>query len=557
MNFYLLLIHLAGAITLLLWAVRMVRTGVERSHEPALRRVLQDSKNGKLKAAGIGAGVAVVLQSSTAVAVLAAGFASSGVLTLATGLALMLGADFGSAIVVQILSIDLSWLTPVLLISGGLLFFRGKSRETRQLGRVLIGIALILLALRLIGEATLPLRDSPFLPAIVTYLRGDFITAFIIGAAFTWLVHSSVASILLIATFAAQGLVPPELGISLMLGANLGGGLIAAGLTRQGFIAARRIALGNLLFRGVSAVVALIAINFIHPELGLLGDSPARQIINLHLVFNFALMLICLPLTSPTARLVERLIPEGETDPSADPLEGAASCLDQAIIGVPAMALASATRELLRMAEIIERMLKPLMEIYETGDAEKIRQAKQLEQAVNQAQSEIKLYLAAIDYQSEDEAKRGQELSRFAINLEYVGDAITKTLLKLAVTRRDQRLSFSPEGWRELSELHHRVMGNMQLALNVLVSKDRESARQLLGEKDAMNTAERQSYGQHLKRLQSGAVKSIETSNIHLETVRALKTINSLFASVAYPILAESGDLLDSRLAGRKNPKPV
>jgi len=191
------------------------------------------------------------------------------------------------------------------------------------------------------------------------------------------------------------------------------------------------------------------------------------------------------------------------------------------------------------------------MELYETGDPEKIRQARRLEQAVDKAQSEIKLYLAKIDYAGEDESKRGQELSSFAINLEYVGDAISKTLLKLAETRRDQKLSFSPEGWRELSELHHRVMANMHLALNVLVSKDRESARQLLSEKDAMRSAERASYGQHLRRLQSGAQHSIETSNIHLETVRALKTINSLFASVAYPILAESGDLLDSRLTSK------
>jgi phosphate:Na+ symporter len=551
MNFYLLLLHLAGAVTLLLWAVRMVRTGVERSQEPALRRALRESKGGKLRAAGIGAGIAVLLQSSTAVAGLAAGFAGSGALTLATGLALMLGADFGSSLVVQILSIDLHWVTPVLLIIGGALFFRGPNRELKQFGRIVIGVALILVALKMIGEATAPLREAEFLPGIIGYLSGDFITAFLIGALFTWLVHSSVATILLVATFAAAGLVPLELGVSLMLGANLGGGLIAVGLTRQSFVEARRIAWGNLVFRGLGALTALLIFHLTPVTMTWLGDSAARQIVNLHLGFNFVLVLICLPLTGPVARLIERLVkPKLTPEQLANPLAEAASCLDQSVIGMPALALASATRELLRMADIVERMLKPLMELYETGDAEKIRQARRLEQAVDQAQSEIKLYLAKIAYAEEDESRRGQELSSFAINLEYVGDAISKTLLKLAETRRDQKLSFSPEGWRELTELHHRVMANMQLALNVLVSKDRESARQLLTEKDAMRSAERASYGQHLKRLQSGAVQSIETSNIHLETVRALKTINSLFASVAYPILAESGDLLDSRLTG-------
>jgi phosphate:Na+ symporter len=552
MNPYLLLLHLAGSVTLLLWAVRMVRTGVERSQEPTLRRVLRESRGGKLRAAGIGAGIAMLLQSSTAVAVLAAGFAGSGALTLATGLALMLGADLGSALVVQILSIDLNWLIPVLLLGGGGLFFKGKGRGQKQLGRILIGIALILVSLRMIGEATAPLREGDMLPQVVAYLRGDFVTAFLIGAGFTWLVHSSVASVLLTATFAAQGLVPIELAVSLMLGANLGGGLIAVGLTRQSFVEARRIAWGNLGFRGIGALLALLAFQLLQPSLALLGPDAARQVINLHLVFNLTLLVLCLPLTGPVARLMTRLVKDRKTaEELANPLAEANSALDQSVVKQPTLALASATRELLRMAEIIERMLKPLMELYETGDPEKIRQARQLERAVNQAQSEIKLYLARIAYDDEEDIQRGRELSNFAINLEYVGDAITKTLLKLAETRHEQKLSFSPEGWRELNELHHRVMANMQLALNVLVSQDRESARQLLSEKDAMRDAERSSYEQHLRRLRSGAVQSIETSNIHLETVRALKTINSLFASVAYPILSESGDLLDSRLTGK------
>src|SRR5690606_34301089 len=255
MNVYLLLLHLAGSVTLLLWAVRMVRTGVERSQEPALRRLLRESKGGRLRAAAIGTGIAALLQSSTAVAILAAGFAGSGALTIATGLALMLGADLGSALVVQILSFDLTLMVPVLLLGGGLLFFKGRRREWRQARRVLIGVAPILISLGMIGAATEPLRDAHFLPDIVGYLRGDFVTAFLIGAAFTWLVHSSVASILLTATFAAQGVVPIELGVSLMLGANLGGGLIAVGLTRHSFPEARRTTLGNLAFRRAAAVV--------------------------------------------------------------------------------------------------------------------------------------------------------------------------------------------------------------------------------------------------------------------------------------------------------------
>ena len=547
MNFYLVLLHLAGAVILLLWAVRMVRTGVERSYEPALRRALKDNKGGWLRAAGIGGVVAAVLQSSTAVAVLAAGFAGSGVLTIATGIAMLLGADVGSALVVQILTINLTWLVPLLLIAGGALFFRGQSRQLKQLGRILIGIALIFVSLGMIGDATLPLRDSPELPAVVAYLRGDFVTAFIIGAAFTWLVHSSVASVLLIVTLAAQGLIPAELGVMLMLGANLGGALIPVGLTRSSFVEAKRIAVGHFLLRGSGAVVVALLVRFVPLPLDLLG-SPARQVANLHFLLNFINLLVALPFCAEVEKLMVRFI-AAPAEPEQRPMP--VSALDQSVIGVPGLALASATRELLRMAELVEVMLAPIMELYETGDREKIRQLRRIEREVDQTHSAIKLYLARISYAEVDveDAQRGEELSGFAINLEYVGDTIAKNLIHLAEVRRDKNLTFSHEGWQELCDLHQRVMANMQLALNVLVSKDRESARQLLEEKDHMRTAERLSYAHHLKRLQAGASESIESSDIHLETVRALKMINSLLATVAYPILSDSGDLLDSRLA--------
>ena len=136
-----------------------------------------------------------------------------------------------------------------------------------------------------------------------------------------------------------------------------------------------------------------------------------------------------------------------------------------------------------------------------------------------------------------------------ANNLEHAGDIITRTLLTLAKKKFDNNLTFSQEGWRELTRLHDRVMANMQLSLNVLVSEDKALARQLIQEKVRIGELEREGNERHLGRLRKGTQDSIDTSNIHLETLRALRQINSAFASVAYPILNEAGDLLDSRLA--------
>lgn len=552
MHFPLILLHLAGATMLLLWAVRMVRTGVERAHGSALRNALRQATGGQTKAAGAGAVLAVLLQSSTAVAILAAGFAASGILAVSTGLAILLGADLGSALVVQILSFDLNWLVPILFLTGGTMFLKFESRTIKQTGRILLGIAFILLSLRMINEATAPLRHSEFLPVAISYLREDFVTAFAVAALFTWLIHSSVAAILLFVALAIQGLLPAEVGLSFVLGANLGGGLIAVWLTRGQAIDARRIPLGNLLFRGGGAILALLALQIVEFPVHFFGATEARQLVNLHFAFNLGLVIVCLPLTGFVERLVARLLAEKPvTDAEVvDLLSRRVSALDRSVIRTPGLALASATRELLRMGEVVEIMLRPVMDFFEAGKPDQIQRTQRLDDEVNRAHTDIKLYIAEVNRgaMSTAEAQRGIELTDFAINLERAGDIVAKNLLVLALEKQGKRLSFSAEGLNELTDLHGRVMANMQLALNVLVSGDIDSARQLVVEKERMRKLERASHDRHLKRLQSGTPQSIETSDIHLEAVRALKEINSLLATVAYPLLTESGDLLESRL---------
>lgn len=551
MSLTLIFLNLAGGVALLLWAVRMVRTGVERAFGAGLERTLKRARDTRVRAALFGALTAVVLQGATAVAVLASGFVASRIMGLTMALSMVLGADLGSAVVAGVLSLDLSWLAPLLMIAGVWLFMASERRELRQTGRILLGIGLVLVALRLIGEATASMRGSELLPMIVGYLSEDYVSSFLLGALFTWAVHSSVASILLVAKFAAEGLVPTGLAIALVLGANFGSGLIAFMLTRASTPEARRVALGNLIFRGAGAVLALIVFGLVDFPVHLAGETPAQQVIILHIAFNLVLAVVCLPLVGMAAPLLEAVLPKPREHAPADLLAGRVSALDRSVLDNPRLALASATREVLRMAEIVELMLRPVMELYETGDMERIRQIRALDKEVNRAHADVKLYLVELAKQrlSAEEAKRAMVLANFAINLEHAGDIIAKTLLRLAEEKNRRGLVFSEEGWRELTDLHAKVLTNMELALNVLVSGDRDSARELIREKDRMRELELASQRRHLERLQSGTVESVETSELHLETIRALKQLNSLFASVAYAILEESGELLESRLA--------
>ncbi|QMV02963.1 Na/Pi cotransporter family protein [Devosia sp. D6-9] len=547
---YLTVVHLVAAIVLLIWAVRMVRTAVERSYSTQLRRVLNFASSSKLAAAASGATMAIALQSSTAAALLAIGFAGSGLMTSATGIAVQLGAALGSALVASILSMDLSWLTPLLVILGGLLFFKGNARQTKQLGRLVMGLAFTLISLQMMSEATAAWRDSPVLEMGVTYLRNDLITAFLLAALLGWAIHSSVAAVLLIASFSTHGLIPVEMAAALVLGVNTGGAFITVLLTRAMDVRARRIALGNMLFQVVVAVALLLVLQFIRPPLNWVTALPGSDVIAFHVAFNLLRVAVCLPFTGQMARLTERLL-----KPAPNETMDVARLRQPALIreakANPDIALASATRELLRMSELVEVMLQPVMNIYQTGDKVAIKQIKELEAEVNKANSDIKLYLASLDWDGMDEGqkRRGQELTSFAINMEQAGDIVAKQLLKLAEQKCERNIKFSDQGWKELTDLHARVLDNLQLSLNVLVSEDRDSARQLIEEKDEIGAFERESIARHLTRLRSGTAASRESSDLHLETVHALKRINSALSGIAYSILSESGDLLDSRLS--------
>ena len=547
----LVLLHLAGAVALLLFATRQVRTGVERAYGDVLRRRLRTILKNPLLAVGAGAALAICLQSATAVALIVGSFAGSGIVGGTSGLLAVLGADVGSSLVVKLLSFDLEVLTPVCLVAGTVLFMSTSRRDLLQLGRILIGIGLLILSLRLIGEASEPLRESPILPVIVNYLSGDPVTAFLIAAIMTWLFHSSVAAILLVVALAARGLVPAELGVVLVLGANIGGGIIAVMLSRAATAKARVVPLGNLIMRGVGALLALCGVVLFAPPLDLLGSTVPEQLVNAHIAFNIALVILGMPLAGVVYRLAERLsrmnAPEQQDDLAATEL----SALSEAALDTPSQALANATREVVRVCETVEIMLGRIMELYEAADDVKIKALAALDDRVDRKHAAIKLYLAKVTSRelTEDQALRCQELIGACVKLEQVGDIIVRNMLVQVRKKMERGLEFTPEGWRELSSFHAAVLANARLAFNVLVSRDAATARQLVEEKDRLRDVEKAISESHFARLREGTAKSLETSTIHLDTIRDLKQINSLLAAMAYPVLEEQGLLRGSRLA--------
>ncbi len=541
------LLHLLGGVALLLWGLRMVRTGVMRAFGGDLRRAIGIGLRNRVSSFLVGLGVTGAVQSSTATALMTASFAERGLMTTAPALAVMLGADVGTALVAQALSFDVSWLSPALILIGFVAFSSITTTRWRDAGRAVVGLGLMLLALRLIVESSQPLQHSVVLQEVMTALAGEPLIAILLGAGLTWLAHSSLAIILMVMSMTVIGIVPLPLALALVLGANLGGGLPAAMATWHGDAPARRVTLGNLSFRLIGVIVSLPLLGSIDGLLPALGGDVGRQVVNFHLGFNVALAVAFLLLLTPAARLAERLLPERKL--GDDPMKP--RYLDPAVIDSPALAIAAASRETLRMGDALETMLRDVLTVLKTDDRKLADDICRRDNVVDRLHEAIKLYLTQVSREAlgEADSKRCMEIIAYTTNLEHVGDIIDKNLIELAIKKIKNRLRFSEEGFAEIGGIHATVLDTLKLSLAVFMQGDAAQARRLVEQKDSMRDRERAAAEQHLERLKSGRPESIETSSLHLDILRDLKRIHSHLTSVAYPILEQTGELKRSRLA--------
>lgn len=541
------LVQLFGATMLLMFAVRMVRTGIERAFGASFERQVTKHKH-PLGLASAGTVLAIILQSSAAVTLLVAGFAGSGTLGFVPAMAAVLGGDLGSALLIQILSLKLDWLPPALLAVGGVLFLKTDQKLLRQVGRILIGVALILIALRFLRETIDPIQDSAFLPAIAGYLERDFLTAFIVGAALAFVMHSSVAAILMVVAIVGLGALPFTVGVSILLGANTGSALIPIWLSRGMAPMAQRIPLANLMIRGTAAVLVLLVLNMTPVTIFPTEIDAGQSLIFMHIGFN-GMLLLFLPFLFLLSKPVAFFLPETETPSEPVPIQHQ-TVLSKSELVSPSLALASLRREVLRMASVLDDMLRPVMGLYEQFDRSQMSRIQKQDHVINDALDMVRKYASnmAHDDMTKAELKEMRELTDYAIALEAAGDIIVKRLLPLAEEKHQKRIRLSKAGHGELVAIADQVRSNLSTATNVLISSDVMSARLLLEEKAEMARMERASRKKHLRRLSANDADSFSSSDIHLETAYTLKEFNSWIISVAHPILAREGQLLTTRL---------
>ncbi len=541
-----------GGVALLLWGARMIRTGMTRAFGSELRAVVAASTGNRILSAGAGAVVAGLVQSSTATALIVSSFVGRGALTTAPALAVMLGADLGSSLAVVVVASGIAFIWPVFAFLGYVVHATGEKRDQRvkHIGRILIGFAMLLLALTVIGTASRSLGESQIVGEVLAAMASEPFLAILVGAALTWMAYSSVAVVLLVATLATAGSFPLEALMPIVLGINLGAALPALSSTLGEPVSARRIPLGNLIFRCFWVVVCWIALPLISPELLRLIADPAQQVVAFHVFFNAGLCVLSLLLIGPVAGLTEKIL----SDPPADASNEGPRHLDEHLLETPSLALSMAARETLRMGDIIEEMLAKTIRVFREDDKALLSEVEAQEEQIDQIYEAVKLYLMRLsqDELSDEESRRSIEIITFTTNLEHVGDIIDKNLMELAAKKIKGKLNFSEQGLEELAEVHAALMESVRLSLSVFISQDLQQARDLLAGKEQFRKMELEGTELHLERLRSGLVESIETSSLHIDMLRDFKRINSHLTSVAYPILSRRGELRNSRLVSEE-----
>lgn len=541
------MLNIIGGVCLLLWGLGTVRKGVTRAFGSNLHTIISRSTSNRVYAFLTGIGVTTLLQSSTATALIISSFCGHGLMTVTAGVAVMLGADLGTTLVAQILSFDFSWLAPFFLFSGYFIYrlFKNKNRM-QHVGRLFIGLGLMLLALAFIKLSAEPLKTSETLAIVLHSLGNEPILAVLCAALLTWVMHSSLATILLFVTLASSGVLDVNIALIMVLGANLGGAIAPIVTTMREGRAASRVPVANMVMRFISVLLVFPFIGVAHELISYFGDTPERMIVNFHTAFNIGVVVLFLPVSHIVARRVETWMPDqiDYDDPSVP------KYLDEKHLETPSIALSDAMRETLRMAEMLETMLDDLILALRQNNEKLLITVIERDDVLDGLYKAIKYYMAKIMHESldEEDAQQYIQILAFATNLEGCGDTVVKSMADMAEKKIRKKSSFSHDGWAEIKNIHKHVQDTLRLSQNVLLSGDRQLARRLIESKDTIREYERKTSESHLNRIRDGVPETIATSSIHLDIIRDYRRLNSLLATVAYPILEDAGDLMTRRL---------
>lgn len=550
-RWYLLVIFgLAGGLCFFLFGLYYGSKGLRRLAGGGLREIVFNLTKHRIFGVSIGMLVTMIFQSSTATSVLLISFASTGLIGLSQALAVILGSDIGTTFTAQILAFKLYDYALFIIIAGFALM--NTYKKVKDAGQAIFGFGLVFFAIKMVFEASAPLKYFPgFTDTIVSF--GNYpILGIIISMIFTFLVHSSAATIGIAVGLAFSGLIGLKAAIPIILGANLGTSFSPLLASLKAGLEARRVAIGHTIFK---LIIVLALLPFVNQLTSLISHTSGflpRQIANAHTLINIFACIIFLPFLKPYERFLRKIMP----DRLADKYKVAPLYIDQTVLDTPAMALAQAHREVLHMGDIVLDMYNKSLPVFLNNDKEGRKAVALLDDQVDNLEKNITVYLTQVSSSElpSELSKRNVSLLYITDDLEHIGDVISKSLMIYTKKKIDNGLLFSEQGLQEISEFHQEVYDSLRKALAALSSWDESLAQEVANRREFGNVRLQELHNLHLERLKAGFKESIDTSTIHLDFIADLERINFHCAKIGLSILqALSGKNIEFKASAEKD----
>jgi phosphate:Na+ symporter len=532
-----ILLALFGGMALLLYGIQLAGSSLRRAAGARLRQLLTGMARNRLMALCSGAAITGIIQSSSATTVMLIGFVSAGLMSFRQTLGIILGADVGTTFTVQLIAFRVTDYALLLVGIGFTITFLGRRSIVRDAGSAVLGFGLMFLGLKLILSEGAAIKSNPLAAQLLAAITDNLVMAVIVAAVFSAIVASSAATIGLTLALANQGLINLDGAVAIVLGANIGTCATALMASIGTSAEAKRVAMAHIGFKVLGVALVLPFIGPFTKLVALTAADGARQVANAHTMFNVGMSLVFLPFASLAARFIEALVPPDQ--PGENPFK--TRYLDDRSLDQPSLALGQATREALRMADVVQGMFRDVPAVFGRDDQELLEEVERRDDQVDFLEREIKLFLTRLsrDTVGADLSRREMGLISFIGNLENIGDIIDKNLMELAKKKLYQARRFSDAGWTEILDFHGLVAKNLEKAIAAFAAGDRTLAQEVLDYRPIVRQRERELRESHLERLRAGLAESLETSEIHLDVLTNLKRISSHVSALVYPILEE------------------
>ena len=530
-------LNLFGGVLLLLYGVRLVNDGLQNAAGPRIRALLRSLTSSRLGAVGAGAFITGLIQSSSATSVMLVGFVSASLMSFRQTLGVILGADIGATLTVQLIAFHVTDYAVLLIGIGLTILLFAKRHQVKTIGNGLLGFGFVFLSIRIMAEAMAPLQQGVLFREVLAALVGVPFTGVLVAAVFTGLVHSSTVTIGIAIAFAVNGLIPLDGAIHIVLGANIGTCSTALMASLHAPAEARRVAWAHVLFKVIGVGLLVPVLPLFERLISSTGGDLARQIANAHTLFNVLMALCFLPFLGLFAKLLTRLVPESPEEKKFGP-----KYLDEHVLGTPALALGQATRETLRESDIVREMLIDSVKVFQADDQGLIEAIREKDNLVDMLDRHIRLYLTRLSSSTLTElnSRRAVAVLEASRDLESIGDIIDRNLMPLALKRITKGLMFSEEGINEIIGYHKKLVENFDMAISTLAGNDRDLGRRVIRNKEELESLERELTQAHLERLRKGLRESMETSHIHLDAIGNYARINSLVTHIIYPLFDDA-----------------